>query len=155
MKKLTFLFITFLLIACERQGVSQPDPAKTNSVQVLFFAAGYCHPCKHEMPILQKWHDDLPLTKKNKIKPTVYLIAGNPASKPATPEAADEFRKETGISFEVIPDKYARVYRKFYSSGTTVPATVVLAEEGNVLRAYNPGVIQPTALERDIDGWLK
>lgn len=146
------MFSALNITCCGRDRTEIILPTQSKSVQLFLFASGACHPCKEELPEIQRWYDGYP--NKNRVTPIVYFIAGNPASKPATQEDAILFGKGLGLTFEVRADKYARFYRTFYKESTAVPSTVIADEKGIALKIYRPGIIPIDVLNDDVLSFL-
>lgn len=154
---LTFSLLVFALGACERdratQGTGEPlqgpgsnpppsdPPSATNEsrVRLYLFAAGGCVPCKKELPMVRDWMDTTMAEKKSRVLPLVLYTAGNPMSIPAKQSDADQFKADLQIPFPILADKYGKdYYRKFFPTGSAVPATVLLKEDYTVIKVYTP-----------------
>ncbi len=152
----TLLALTLIAcpIACQR---NRPNIIEVfqqqKKVQLYLFAAGFCIPCREELHELNEWHASYKHNRR--VTPTVFLIAGNSGGKPVTQEDAERFKKEVGFTFPVVADRYARFYKTFYKDGTTVPATVITKESGEVIGAYTPGVLRVSVLEARLNELLK
>ena len=99
-------------------------------VVMLNFWASWCGPCRQEMPLLENIYK-----KYSKMGFTLIGVNVEPDSK-----AADEWLKQTPVSFPVIYDKDSKVSRAYDVSG--MPSTVIIDRKGNIRmlhRGYKPG----------------
>jgi peroxiredoxin len=113
------------------KGGSQVDLAKyKGQVVMLNFWASWCGPCRQEMPLLEDIYK-----KYNKLGFTLIGVNVEPDSK-----AADDWLKQTPVSFPVIYDKDSQVSKLYDVSG--MPSTVIIDRKGNIRmlhRGYKPG----------------
>lgn len=137
----------WFLVSCQRDRPEIIPPSPVKTVSLYLFAAGFCGVCREELPHISYWHQGF--VGKDKVRPIIYFIAGNPATKPATQSDADEWNKGL-TSLPIAADRYAKIYRKYYKDGTSLPATVIADEAGKALKIYQPGKVAPSVLERDI-----
>jgi peroxiredoxin len=99
-------------------------------VVMLNFWASWCGPCRQEMPLLENIYK-----KYNKMGFTLIGVNVEPDSK-----AADEWLKQTPVSFPVLYDKESKVSAMYDVAG--MPSTVIIDRKGNVRmlhRGYKPG----------------
>jgi thiol-disulfide isomerase/thioredoxin len=99
-------------------------------VVMLNFWASWCGPCRQEMPLLENIYK-----KYNKMGFTLIGVNVEPDSK-----AADDWLKQTPVSFPVIYDKDSQVSKLYDVSG--MPSTVIIDRKGNIRvlhRGYKPG----------------
>jgi peroxiredoxin len=99
-------------------------------VVMLNFWASWCGPCRQEMPLLEDIYK-----KYNKLGFTLIGVNVEPDSK-----AADDWLKQTPVSFPVLYDKDSKVSRLYDVSG--MPSTVIIDRKGNlryVHHGYKPG----------------
>jgi peroxiredoxin len=99
-------------------------------VVMLNFWASWCGPCRQEMPLLENIYK-----KYNKLGFTLVGVNVEPDSK-----AADEWLKQTPVSFPVLYDKDSQVSKLYDVSG--MPSTVIIDRKGNIRvlhRGYKPG----------------
>jgi peroxiredoxin len=99
-------------------------------VVMLNFWASWCGPCRQEMPLLENIYK-----KYNKLGFTLIGVNVEPDSK-----AADEWLKQTPVSFPVIYDKDSQVSKLYDVAG--MPSTVIIDRKGNIRvlhRGYKPG----------------
>ncbi len=99
-------------------------------VVMLNFWASWCGPCRQEMPLLENIYK-----KYNKMGFTLIGVNVEPDSK-----AADDWLKQTPVSFPVIYDKESQVSKAYDVSG--MPSTVIIDRKGNIRelhRGYKPG----------------
>src|SRR5579884_3954297 len=99
-------------------------------VVMLNFWASWCGPCRQEMPLLENIYK-----KYNKLGFTLIGVNVEPDSK-----AADDWLKQTPVSFPVIYDKDSQVSKLYDVSG--MPSTVIIDRKGNIRmlhRGYKPG----------------
>lgn len=103
------------------------------SVVVLSFWATWCGPCKEEMPHLQAMYTDM------KDKGLVVLSISTDDARSAS--KVKPYVVKMGYSFPVLLDRESTVIGA-YNPSKTLPYTVVIDREGNVVRrssGYNPG----------------
>jgi peroxiredoxin len=99
-------------------------------VVMLNFWASWCEPCRHEMPLLEDIYK-----KYNKLGFTLIGVNVEPDSK-----AADDWLKQTPVSFPVLYDKDSKVSRLYNVAG--MPTTVIIDRKGNLRYlhvSYKPG----------------
>jgi peroxiredoxin len=99
-------------------------------VVMLNFWASWCGPCRQEMPLLENIY-----RKYNKLGFTLIGVNVEPDSK-----AADDWLKQTPVSFPILYDKESKVSRLYDVAG--MPSTVIIDRKGNVRvlhRGYKPG----------------
>ena len=136
MTKLLFLFF---LIACSRAHI-ETQSTHAKEYRILLFAAGFCKPCREELKELNGW------SPKN-ASVTVYLVGGANPGKEATKEYAKTFKEELSLTFDVVPDKYARLYSKYYDQPGPVPATVITTDSGDLVKVFVPHKITKEEIE--------
>lgn len=143
---LALLVPVFLMLQCGRDRAAvnnqiSPAPSSTpvlKKVRVFLFAAGYCEPCKEELPQVRDWYNALPKEKRDQIQIRVYVIAGETTGQQPTQQYAEDFGKRFQLPFEMKADKFARTYRKYYDSGNNVPATVVANDASEPQKIFAP-----------------
>jgi peroxiredoxin len=99
-------------------------------VVMINFWASWCGPCRQEMPLLESIYK-----KYNKLGFTMIGVNVEPDSK-----AADEWLKQTPVSFPILYDRDSKV-SKLYDVGG-MPCTVIIDRNGNLRklhRGYKPG----------------
>jgi peroxiredoxin len=99
-------------------------------VVMLNFWASWCGPCRQEMPLLEGIYK-----KYSKLGFTLIGVNVEPDSK-----AADDWLKETPVSFPILYDKDSKV-SKLYDVGG-MPSTVFIDRSGKLRklhRGYKPG----------------
>lgn len=129
------------LITKEYLGAAPPAIASLKGRKVLlFFWAHWCGDCKAQAPILARIRKEVPESKLAIIAPTQlygYVEGGNEAP------LADEIAYIKGV-FEKY---YSRIdgvtvpvsEENFKAWGSSTTPTMVLMDEGGVVRLYNPG----------------
>ena len=114
-------------------GAEQTLSALKGSVVVLSFWATWCGPCKEEMPHLQAMYKDL------QAQGLVVLSISTDDARSAS--RVKPFVMKMGYTFPVLLDRESTVIGA-YNPSKTLPYTVVVDREGNVVRktsGYNPG----------------
>jgi len=99
-------------------------------VVMINFWASWCGPCRQEMPLLESIYK-----KYNKLGFTLLGVNVEPDSK-----AADDWLKQTPVSFPILYDKDSKVSRMYDVSG--MPSTVIIDRKGNLRvlhHGYKPG----------------
>ena len=89
-------------------------------VVMINFWASWCGPCRQEMPLLENIY-----RKYNKLGFTLLGVNVEPDSK-----AADDWLKQTPVSFPILYDKGSAVSRLFDVAG--MPSTVIIYRKGKV-----------------------
>lgn len=125
-------------------------PTELKKVRVFLFAAGYCEPCKEELPKIRDWFKGLSKEKQEQAQMRVYVIAGESTGEQPTQPYAESFGKKFDLPFEMKADKFARTYHKFYDSGNNVPATVITDDAGNPLKTFAPRKVSPEEIAQAI-----
>jgi peroxiredoxin len=99
-------------------------------VVMINFWASWCGPCRQEMPLLESIYK-----KYNKLGFTLLGVNVEPDSK-----AADDWLRETPVSFPILYDKDSKVSKLYDVAG--MPSTVIIDRSGKlrkVHRGYKPG----------------
>jgi peroxiredoxin len=99
-------------------------------VVMINFWASWCGPCRQEMPLLESIYK-----KYNKLGFTLLGVNVEPDSK-----AADDWLKQTPVSFPVLYDKESKVSQLYDVGG--MPSTIIIDRKGNVRvlhKGYKPG----------------
>jgi peroxiredoxin len=99
-------------------------------VVMLNFWASWCGPCRQEMPLLESIYK-----KYNKLGFTLIGVNVEPDS-----NAANEWLKQTPVSFPILYDKDSKVSKMYDVAG--MPSTVIIDRSGKVRvlhRGYKPG----------------
>jgi peroxiredoxin len=99
-------------------------------VVMINFWASWCGPCRQEMPLLESIYK-----KYNKLGFTLLGVNVEPDSK-----AADDWLKQTPVSFPILYDKESKVSKMYDVSG--MPSTVIIDRKGNLRvlhHGYKPG----------------
>jgi len=99
-------------------------------VVMINFWASWCGPCRQEMPLLEDIYK-----KYNKLGFTLIGVNVEPDS-----NAANNWLKQTPVTFPVLYDRESKVSQAFAVSG--MPTTVIIDRKGNVRYrhvSYKPG----------------
>ncbi len=99
-------------------------------VVMINFWASWCGPCRQEMPLLEDIYK-----RYNKLGFTLLGVNVEPDSK-----AADDWLKQTPVSFPILYDKDSKVSQMYDVSG--MPSTVIIDRKGNLRvlhHGYKPG----------------
>jgi peroxiredoxin len=99
-------------------------------VVMLNFWASWCGPCRQEMPLLESIYK-----KYNRFGFTLLGVNVEPDSK-----AADEWLKETPVSFPILYDRDSKVSKLYEVAG--MPSTVIIDRSGKLRmlhRGFKPG----------------
>jgi peroxiredoxin len=99
-------------------------------VVMINFWASWCGPCRQEMPLLESIYK-----KYNKLGFTLLGVNVEPDSK-----AADDWLRETPVSFPILYDKDSKVSKLYDVAG--MPSTVIIDRSGKlrkIHRGYKPG----------------
>jgi peroxiredoxin len=99
-------------------------------VVMLNFWASWCGPCRQEMPLLESIYK-----KYNRLGFTMIGVNVEPDS-----NAANEWLKQTPVSFPILYDKESKVSKMYDVAG--MPSTVIIDRAGKVRmlhRGYKPG----------------
>jgi peroxiredoxin len=89
-------------------------------VVMLNFWASWCGPCRQEMPLLEDIYK-----KYNKLGFTLIGVNVEPDTK-----AANDWLKQTPVSFPVLYDTDSKVSRLYNVAG--MPTTVIIDKKGNL-----------------------
>jgi len=99
-------------------------------VVMLNFWASWCGPCRQEMPLLESIYK-----KYGKMGFTLLGVNVEPDS-----QAANEWLKQTPVSFPILYDKDSKVSKLYDVAG--MPSTVIIDRSGKLRmlhRGYKPG----------------
>lgn len=86
--------------------------------------ATWCAPCRDEMPRFQKLHEEL--------GPQGLAIVAISIDNPGMTDAIRDFRKEFGLTFEILHDESGKIRDDYQTVG--VPETFLIDKEGVVRR---------------------
>ena len=99
-------------------------------VVMINFWATWCGPCRQEMPLLEQMY--------KKYRPMGFTLLG--VNVEPDPVGAEDWLKETPVSFPILFDRENRVSKLYNVSG--MPSSVLIDRKGNVRylhRGYKPG----------------
>ena len=99
-------------------------------VVMINFWATWCGPCRQEMPLLEQMY--------KKYRPMGFTLLG--VNVEPDPSGAENWLKETPVSFPILFDRENRVSKLYNVSG--MPSSVLIDRKGNVRylhRGYKPG----------------
>lgn len=99
-------------------------------VVMLNFWASWCGPCRQEMPLLESIY--------KKYRPMGFTLIG--VNVEPDSNAANEWLKQTPVSFPILYDKESKVSKMYDVAG--MPSTVIIDRAGKVRmlhRGYKPG----------------
>ena len=99
-------------------------------VVMINFWASWCGPCRQEMPLLESIYK-----KYNRMGFTMLGVNVEPDS-----NAANEWLKQTPVSFPILYDKDSKVSKLYDVAG--MPSTVIIDRSGKLRmlhRGYKPG----------------
>jgi peroxiredoxin len=99
-------------------------------VVMINFWASWCGPCRQEMPLLESIY-----RKYGKMGFTLLGVNVEPDS-----QAANEWLKQTPVSFPILYDKDSKVSKLYDVAG--MPSTVIIDRSGKLRmlhRGYKPG----------------
>jgi thiol-disulfide isomerase/thioredoxin len=99
-------------------------------VVMINFWASWCGPCRQEMPLLESIYK-----KYNKMGFTLIGVNVEPDA-----QAANEWLKQTPVSFPILYDKDSKVSKLYDVAG--MPSTVIIDRSGKLRmlhRGYKPG----------------
>lgn len=116
-------------------GVDPVKPSVGGKVVLKTFGAFSCGICSEELPELKrKLEAGLSVEEKSRVSVEIFVVDANSELR------AEEYKNKLGLSgFTAKPDFRCREeYRKFWSSGCSVPGTVLVGEEG-VIRNFGIG----------------
>ncbi|HVW69557.1 MAG TPA: TlpA disulfide reductase family protein [Steroidobacteraceae bacterium] len=115
----------------DARGGSQLSLAQyKGQVVMINFWASWCGPCRQEMPLLEDIYK-----KYSKLGFTLIGVNVEPDSK-----AADDWLKQTPVSFPILYDRNSKVSQLYDVSG--MPSTVIIDRKGNLRylhHGYKPG----------------
>jgi thiol-disulfide isomerase/thioredoxin len=99
-------------------------------VVMINFWATWCGPCRQEMPLLEQMY--------KKYRPMGFTMLG--VNVEPDPKGAEDWLKETPVSFPILFDRENRVTKLYNVSG--MPSSVLIDRKGNVRylhRGYKAG----------------
>lgn len=146
-----WLFIALALLSCERSRTKAPPVITTKVYKIYLFAANYCHPCREELPEIDEWWRMMPEEKKERITPTIHLVAGTTPSSFPTLDNCNQLKQELKLSMPCTTDKYSKTYKKFYGAPGSIPATVITDGNGAIVKMFYPGKVTI----RELEEWIK
>jgi thiol-disulfide isomerase/thioredoxin len=97
---------------------------------MINFWATWCGPCRQEMPLLEQMY--------KKYRPMGFTLLG--VNVEPDPAGAEDWLKETPVTFPILFDRENRVTKLYNVSG--MPSSVLIDRKGNVRylhRGYKPG----------------
>ena len=93
-------------------------------VVLLNIWATWCGPCREEMPRIERLHKEL--------GPSGLTVVAVSIDNPGMADAIRDFRKEMGLSFELLYDESGRIRDAYQTSG--VPETFLIDKQGVIRR---------------------
>jgi peroxiredoxin len=115
-----------------------------NGVRALVFWATWCGPCRHEMPIWVKLHEELQRQGLH-----IWAISSEP--EPAVRAWLKSDAVGRTVPFPVLTDPHGRISRKY--GATALPHLVLLDAEGKVLRVVQ-GALSESELRSLVTAYL-
>jgi peroxiredoxin len=115
------------------EGAETKLSSQKGKVVVLSFWATWCGPCKEEMPHLEAMYKEL--------QGQGLVVLSISTDDPRSAARVKPFITKMGYTFPVLLDRESTVISA-YNPSKTLPYTVVIDREGNVVRrtsGYNPG----------------
>ena len=117
------------------------DGIEKNTIVLSFFAT-WCEPCKKEIPKLNAMLDTLKLDSISFYYVNVSNIIppGEKNKSRETKKIINMFREKLNITFPILLDKYALVYKSYKLQ--KMPTVVVIDKDGNISYfhgGYTPG----------------
>jgi thiol-disulfide isomerase/thioredoxin len=110
---------------------------------LLNFWATWCPPCQAEMPDLQAYYREYRAQG-------FILLAVNVQEDPDTVSA---FLQAKGFDFPVVLDMTGAVYYQYGGNG--LPTSFLIGPDGELVRAWRPGALTRSMLERDVTPLLR
>lgn len=113
-----------------RSGANVSLAQYRGQVVMLNFWASWCGPCRQEMPLLDSIYK-----KYSRLGFTLIGVNVEPDA-----NAANDWLKQTPVSFPILYDKESKVSRMYDVEG--MPSTVIIDRKGKVRalhRGYKPG----------------
>ena len=86
--------------------------------------ATWCGPCREEMPRIERLHKEF--------GPSGLAVVAVSIDNPGMADAIRDFRKEMGLSFELLYDESGRIRDAYQTSG--VPETFFIDKQGMIRR---------------------
>jgi thiol-disulfide isomerase/thioredoxin len=86
--------------------------------------ATWCGPCREEMPRIERLHQEL--------GPQGLAVVAVSIDNPGMADAIRDFRKEMGLSFEILYDESGRIRDDYQTAG--VPETFLIDKQGVIRR---------------------
>lgn len=123
-----------------------PTP-EGNHVRLYLFSAPSCQNCNKELPDVKARFLKLTADQQKRIEVTVNVTTGPAMTDPASQPVADEYGKKMGLPFKMLADKNWKTYHKFYEEGTLLPATVIVDTNSNVIKIYDPGMLEGSDMD--------
>lgn len=135
----------FSLFACGKQTDVPISPKNNEPVTVYVWIAPWCSTCKNVAPLIDQAAFDKRSVTLKYLVPTGELAPNQPNA-----DTTAQYAKSLGLKAMAQNDEWRWTeYRKFFSSGTLLPAVVVLDQDGKVLHSYRNSLLQ-----HDVVGYL-
>ena len=154
------LAICLAILSCGRDEVRNRNegtaPQYSGSATLAIFAGYTCESCIEELPALQKHLNDTLGDHRNLVKVDTYVTNG-PNGGSVNEETADQYGKQLGVDFNMIPDwRCKKYYAQYYEDWKRclVPAAVLLDQDGKVVKNFGRGKVDLNELSKLIDGIL-
>ena len=134
------VLLSLLVFGCSDPGgyvapVTQVGPPsekvdKGPKFKVIFFAAGWCEPCKKELPKVTPLMKEILGKKQSRVEPIILLTQGWTNGSPPTPKFVEEFTQymaEHSVTLPMEADPFpSKTYRRIFGGFGSLPSTAFL-----------------------------
>ncbi len=128
------------------------EPTERKATTLVVFGAVFCGACKYQFPKLNEYVGTLSAEAREKLTSKVYVTAGDPSGVRPTQVMAEQYASTYFPLAQGIMDPWRwTTYRQMLPGSMTIPAGVVLDENGAIIKRFPANNFHPN----EIVGFIK
>jgi thiol-disulfide isomerase/thioredoxin len=131
---------------------ADPPGIERKATTLVVFGAVFCGACKYQFPKLNEYVGTLSAKAREKLTSKVYVTAGDPSGVRPTQVMAEQYASTYFPLAQGIMDPWRwTTYRQMLPGSMTIPAGVVLDENGAIIKRFPASNFHPN----EIVGFIK